>query len=531
MNNVNINILAEAKQEYTSQLQNLITPQVYMGIKSMYNVSNEFCKKTNDKNVLKKFQSLLRQTPQWSKDKIENEFKRIEGSTKCEYLEDLITALFVTHTKVLTLIKLKNKSKTIEVDVPTGAFFIHKVYIECARNFWKYPYLFHNGFANLELQRNLLQSENLIKESIIETIRKMLPVKDILKEYLGNDYNDDDENEDITSSISNSTKNNIRKLIKLEIQDSLNNNSKPVNNDFDNISVSDKTLDGHPRDKAEKDHAGTSLEPEVTRQEVDTNDILDKDNINIPEVISSESNIDESKNLQENDTKSNLNQETPNNEITLNTDLIKVTNMVDNKVNLTPKNNSITATDAQDNELKLMSINNKLEKKSFEEQIITKNPIENNVNIEITKDSDDIESIFIEKKNDENSREKSYDGESIFIENKLNIDNKQKLEDINSEYVNSEDVNSEDVKSEDVKSVFIEPTSKKNIQSNLNHENAKENFNSYKEYDFEPKLSEDEMSMSKLQSMDEIRGDITERLENNNKSIDSFSFFEDAANF
>ena len=119
----------------------------------------------------------------------------------------------------------------------------------------------------------------------------------------------------------------------------------------------------------------------------------------------------------------------------------------------------------------------------------------------------------------------------IFIENKLNIDNKQKLEDINSEYVNSEDVNSEDVKSEDVKSVFIEPTSKKNIQSNLNHENAKENFNSYKEYDFEPKLSEDEMSMSKLQSMDEIRGDITERLENNNKSIDSFSFFEDAANF
>ena len=111
---------------------------------------------------------------------------------------------------------MKKNTQSFELDVPNGPHFIHKVYIECARKFWKYPYLLHTEFPNLELQRNLLQSENFIKECIEETIRKLLPVRYVLKECLGDDFNDDDDvEEDIKSSISKNTKNNIRKLIKL----------------------------------------------------------------------------------------------------------------------------------------------------------------------------------------------------------------------------------------------------------------------------------------------------------------------------
>ena len=51
-----------------------------------------------------------------------------------------------------------------------GAHFIHKVYIECARSFWKCPLLYDTEFNKLELQRNLIQAENVIKEGIEETI-------------------------------------------------------------------------------------------------------------------------------------------------------------------------------------------------------------------------------------------------------------------------------------------------------------------------------------------------------------------------
>ena len=62
MNRYNVNVLAEAKKEYTAQLVNTITPEIYIGVKSMYTAASEFCKRTNEKNVLIKFQTLLAKT-------------------------------------------------------------------------------------------------------------------------------------------------------------------------------------------------------------------------------------------------------------------------------------------------------------------------------------------------------------------------------------------------------------------------------------------------------------------------------------
>ena len=245
MNNLNVNVLAEAKHEYTSQLLKILVSQMYLGIKSMYTAAKEWCKKTGEKNTLKKFQLILKTTPEWDDKKIENEYERISIASECDYIEDLITAIFVSHMKILTAIKIKTNQKKIEMDVPTGSYFMHKAYIECARNFWKYPYLFHTDFQNIDIQRNLQKAEDLIKDSIIETIRNLLPVKDVLREYLGNDY-DDEEDADITSLISNSTKKNIRKMIKFEIEASGIETSKQEDNEDINDesrSITEKNTD------------------------------------------------------------------------------------------------------------------------------------------------------------------------------------------------------------------------------------------------------------------------------------------------
>ena len=245
MNNLNVNVLAEAKHEYTSQLLKILVSQMYLGIKSMYTAAKEWCKKTGEKNTLKKFQLILKTTPEWDDKKIENEYERISIASECDYIEDLITAIFVSHMKILTAIKIKTNHKKIEMDVPTGSYFMHKAYIECARNFWKYPYLFHTDFQNIDIQRNLQKAEDLIKDSIIETIRNLLPVKDVLREYLGNDY-DDEEDADITSLISNSTKKNIRKMIKFEIEASgIETTKKEDNEDIndESRSITEKNTD------------------------------------------------------------------------------------------------------------------------------------------------------------------------------------------------------------------------------------------------------------------------------------------------
>ncbi len=224
MDKYNLTVLAEAKQEYTRQLVNILYPEMYIGLKSIYDAAKIVCEKKGDKNILKKFQELLSHIPKWNTDRINDEYRRIVRASDCEWIEDLITAVFVSHTKVLTSIKVKNKNKkTLELNVPNGPYFLHKCYVEAARNFWKKPFLFYHNFQNIELQRNLSDAEALIKESIIETIRKQLPVKHILQEYLGGDFRDEDAEEDITSNVSTNTKENLRKLVKAEIEQTLLN--------------------------------------------------------------------------------------------------------------------------------------------------------------------------------------------------------------------------------------------------------------------------------------------------------------------
>lgn len=244
MDKFNIAVLVDAKQEYTHQLIQLLYPQIYIGIKSIYDAAKEYCQQSSDNNILKKFQQLLSNVPKWNTDRIDNEFKRIQKNTECDWIEDLITAVFVSHTKVLTAIQLKNNNKkTIQLSVPQGPFFVHKCYTEVARAFWKRPYLLNHQLSNIDLQRNLADSEQLIKDSIHETVRRMLPVRHILKEYLGNDYKDDEViDDDITSHLSLNTKNNLRRLVQQEIEQTLSKKDDAFINDEKIIDKADEDI-------------------------------------------------------------------------------------------------------------------------------------------------------------------------------------------------------------------------------------------------------------------------------------------------
>ena len=71
---------------------------------------------------------------------IENEVDRIVRVSNCDWLEDLITAVFISHTKILA--SLGNNSKRVNLTIPKSSNFIHKCYINSAREMWKNPYLF-----------------------------------------------------------------------------------------------------------------------------------------------------------------------------------------------------------------------------------------------------------------------------------------------------------------------------------------------------------------------------------------------------
>ena len=101
----NINILVEAKKEYTNQLLQILKPRIYEGFKSMYDdtvsiLGKEYIEyNTQSSSVIKSFQKALRDIPLWNQEMINREYDRILNSSKCDYFEDLIETVFITNIK------------------------------------------------------------------------------------------------------------------------------------------------------------------------------------------------------------------------------------------------------------------------------------------------------------------------------------------------------------------------------------------------------------------------------------------------
>jgi len=182
MEDTNSSIFVQAKIEYTKQLINNLQSHLFDGVKSIYDDSKEIYKENSSSSQLFIFRTLLEKVPEWNNELIIAETDRIIEMSKCDYLDDLLTAVFVSHTKILMSISVNNGK--INLTVPKLSNFVHKCYINIARSLWKNPLLFSENITGLEYQKNLKIIEDIIYDCIENTVRFSLPVKDILKGQL-----------------------------------------------------------------------------------------------------------------------------------------------------------------------------------------------------------------------------------------------------------------------------------------------------------------------------------------------------------
>ena len=180
-----IDVYSTAKSEYTQQFCIFLIPALLTYFLSLLEEAKE--KEKDLKRVLWTFQNLLKDIPEWNTDKVLRETDTIQSNTKCDYLEELLTAVFVAHTKVLSAIRINSKSKKLQITIPKVDHFLHRTLSECARSLWSNAYLFSEQATSVDRQKNLRQVEHLLHQAILQSIRGMLPVKNILKEYLTDD--------------------------------------------------------------------------------------------------------------------------------------------------------------------------------------------------------------------------------------------------------------------------------------------------------------------------------------------------------
>jgi len=192
MDDFNINVLNESKNEWCGRLLNILTPLIIEGLKSIFSESTKLCSANGEMDkYLMTFQNFISRIPKWSQTIIEQEKERIIEKSKCSYLEDLITCVHIIQLKVLTAVRVGQKQKKIDIEIPKLDVFIHKIYINIARKVYTNVYLFEINIPALTVQKNNRQLEILVQESIMNTIRDSVPVEMILRAYMDETVEED----------------------------------------------------------------------------------------------------------------------------------------------------------------------------------------------------------------------------------------------------------------------------------------------------------------------------------------------------
>ena len=199
-----------------------------MGFLSLYKESKkyheELKKKTrNTQNkipsILQIFQIYIKSISSWTNNTISKETNRIRESSKCsDSFDDLIKAVIKSNIVLLTF-NISNKesdivNKRYHETINTNEF-IHKCYIETGRALYEFPEIFGDKFTSIEIKKNQRECLEIIKKSIKEAIRKLLPMKLILNEYLQNDYTK--ESSDKIQTIPLSAYNNLKEMLRKDI--------------------------------------------------------------------------------------------------------------------------------------------------------------------------------------------------------------------------------------------------------------------------------------------------------------------------
>lgn len=316
MDDFNMASLQESKNEWVSRLINILTPHIIEGFRQIYTESFKLCiENDEEEKYLMTFQNFVARIPKWNESIIQDEVNRITESSNCGYIEDLITCVHVIQLKALTCVRVGQKQKKIDINIPKLKDFTHKVYIHSARKIYTNIYLFEKDIPPLQTQKNNREIEILIKESILNAVRESIPVEQILRSYLEETVEEEIKEEFIeeVKQLDNSEDSKVEKTTAdVDKNEDKNDNKKeetqelvikkeegviekePFNEDKIKLEIKEETKEENKSDEKPSD----TVNKEISFSNIDN--VIDEDKnetqVDAPKTIEALENISEMRN-------------------------------------------------------------------------------------------------------------------------------------------------------------------------------------------------------------------------------------------
>ena len=275
-----LSVYSDARAEYTKQLCFFLVPAYFQFFIELLERSK---RESEPKKALWQFQTYLNEVHDWNMEKVQQEISKINSNCGCDYMEDLLTAVFVAHTKVLTAIRLSSNKKKIEISVPKVDHFLFKVLCETSKLLWSSTYLFRDGIPGVEKQQNYRTIEQIINEGILQAVRSLVPVKSILKDFVSNEGGEDsdEEKEEIPSTVQQ-----IPQVTEIPPSVSLDVPITPVIQVADlTISNTSEAKEDKPQEDKPQEDKPQVVEPKVVEPKEDKSKELEPKVVESSEVI------------------------------------------------------------------------------------------------------------------------------------------------------------------------------------------------------------------------------------------------------
>ena len=127
-----VSLYTETRNEYMKQLSTWIVPPLVEFFRTEYDkIAHQ-----EGRRAMGAFQTFCAEVPRWNQDVIDANIGIVLDNCRCDYVEELMTAVFIAHTKMLTAIRVSTKQKKLSITLPKLDHFLHRVFVECARPFF-----------------------------------------------------------------------------------------------------------------------------------------------------------------------------------------------------------------------------------------------------------------------------------------------------------------------------------------------------------------------------------------------------------
>jgi len=174
----NQGILATAHNEYMDQMNDILLPFMITTFDEIYERAKV---DTKGKNVLIRFQQYLKDIKSWNQGVLREATDEVSNS--CAYFRELLTAIFVGYTKILSSVRLRTDKVKVAIKLPKSEDFMYKIYEENAKALYKNPYWVGEDLSEDD-KIDIMRPTN--RKTLEIVVKSLVPVQTILDTYIGN---------------------------------------------------------------------------------------------------------------------------------------------------------------------------------------------------------------------------------------------------------------------------------------------------------------------------------------------------------